>query len=73
MLFVTSQMHFSFLRYLNFCPYFFGCVGKHLDKKVGLILKFMTSQTGKQTITIPILTNISRNKGNHTTKLGQFM
>ena len=33
-----------------------------------LILKFMTSQTGKQRITIQILLNISRAKGQQTTK-----
>ena len=33
----------------------------------------MTSQTGKQTIAIHILTNISRSKGNQTMKLGQLI
>ena len=32
----------------------------------------MTSQSGKQTIAIHILTNISRSKGNQTIKFGQF-
>ena len=32
----------------------------------------MTSQTGKQTIVIPILPNISRGKGNQTKKFGQL-
>ena len=31
----------------------------------------MKSQRGKQTITIHILQNISRSKGNQTTKFGQ--
>ena len=31
----------------------------------------MTSQTGKQMITLHLLTNISRAKGNHAMKLGQ--
>ena len=35
-----------------------------------LISKFMTSQPEKQTITIYILTNISRNKDNQTMKFG---
>ena len=37
-----------------------------------LILKFMTSQTGQGTITIHILPNISRSKGNQIMKFGQF-
>ena len=36
-----------------------------------LISKFITSQPGKQTITIHILPNISRSKGNHVMKFGQ--
>ena len=33
----------------------------------------MTSQTGKQTIAVPILPNISKSKGNQTIKFGQLM
>ena len=33
----------------------------------------MTSQSGKQTITIRILHNISRSKGNQAMKSGQFV
>ena len=33
----------------------------------------MTSQTGQQIITIHILSNISRSKGNQTMKLGQLI
>ena len=33
----------------------------------------MTSQTGKQTIAIHILPNISRSKGNQTMKFGQLI
>ena len=33
----------------------------------------MTSQPGKQTITIHILLNMSRNKGNQTMKFGQLI
>ena len=33
----------------------------------------MTSQPGKQTIAIHILTNISRSKGNQTMKFGQLI
>ena len=32
----------------------------------------MTSQRGKQTIAMDILSNISRSKGNQTMKLGQL-
>ena len=43
-----------------------------LIKKLRLISKFMTSQPGKQTITIHILPNISRSTDNQTMKFGQF-
>ena len=33
----------------------------------------MTSQPGKQTVSIHRLTNISRSKGNHTMKFGQLI
>ena len=33
----------------------------------------MTSQPGQQTVTIHILSNISRSKGNQTTKFGQLI
>ena len=62
----------SFLRYLNVCSDVFGHVGKRLDKKVKVNLN-MTSQTGKQIITIHILPNISRSKGNQTIKFGQLI
>ena len=38
-----------------------------------LISKFMTSQTGKQTIATHMLPNISRSKGNRTRKFGQLI
>ena len=37
------------------------------------ISKFMTSQTGQQIILIPILPNISRNKGDQAMKFGQLI
>ena len=40
-------------------------------RKIRLISKFMKSQGGEKTITIHILQNISRSKGNQTTKFGQ--
>ena len=45
----------------------------NLMRKIRLILKFMTSQPGQQTIAIHILPNISRNKGNQTMKFGQLI
>ena len=42
-------------------------------RKIRLISEFMTSQPGKQTISILILPNISRNKGNQTMKSGQLI
>ena len=38
-----------------------------------LILNFMTSQPGKQTILIHILPNISRSKGNQKITFGQLI
>ena len=43
-----------------------------LTKILRLILRFLTSQPGKQTITIPILTKITKSKGNKAIKLGQL-
>ena len=77
MFFILSQTLFPFLRYLNFCHDNFGHVGKGLGKKalirkLRLISKFMTSLTGKQTITIHIFPSSSRNKSNQTIKFGQL-
>ena len=44
-----------------------------LIRKIKLILKFMTSQSGKQVIAIHILPNILRCKGNETMKFGQLV
>ena len=41
-------------------------------KKLKLISKFMKSQLGKQTVTIHLLPNISRGKGNQIMKFGQL-
>ena len=40
---------------------------------IRLISKFMTSQSGKQTIATHILPNVSRRKGNQTMKFGQLI
>ena len=47
--------------------------GNHLIRKLMLIQKYMTSQTGKQIITIHILPNISRNKIYQTMKVGHLI
>ena len=44
-----------------------------LIRKIMLILKFMTSQSGLQTIPIHILPNVSRTKGNQTMKFNQLI
>ena len=44
-----------------------------LIRKVRLIPKFMTSSTGKQTITMHILPNISRSKGNRAMKFDKLV
>ena len=42
-------------------------------RKLRLISKFMTSQTGQQKILIHILSDISKSKGNQTMKFGQLI
>ena len=44
-----------------------------LLRKLKLILKFMTPETGKEIITIHILRYISRNKDNQAMKFGQLI
>ena len=44
-----------------------------LIRMIRLILKFLTSQPGLQTVAIQILANISKSKGNQTTKFGQLI
>ena len=45
-----------------------------LNRKIRLVLKFMMSQPGQQTITMHILSNISgSNKGNQTMTFGQLI
>ena len=44
-----------------------------LIRKLLLILKFMTSQTGQQIITIHMLLDISRNEDNQAMKFGQLI
>ena len=51
----------------------FGHIENGLIKKIRLISKFITSQPGKQTIAIQILSKISRSKDNQTTKFGKLI
>ena len=51
----------------------FGHVGKRLDKKSTVDSKFITSLTEKQIITIDILPNISRSKGNQAMIFDQLI
>ena len=62
----------SILRYLDFCPDCWLC-RKRLMRKLRLISKFMTSQSGSRIITIHILSNIPRSEGNQTMKFGQLI
>ena len=39
MFFISSEKLFSFLRYSQFCPDFFGYIGKQLDKKAKVNFK----------------------------------
>ena len=60
-----------FLRYLHFCPDLSVIKEKGLIRKLWLISKFMTLQTGK-IITMHILLNISRRKGSQAIKFGHL-
>ena len=69
-------MAFKFLfvlSYFNFCPDFFGHVGKRIDKKGKLsfsIYDVIYWETKIETKTLP---NISRSKDNQTLKLDQLI
>ena len=66
-------MLISFSRHLRFCLDFLVMYKNGLIRKTRLILKFMTSQTGEQTLVIHKLPNISRSKANQTMKFGQLI
>ena len=61
------------LKILTFCYGFLFMWKNGLIRKIRLIWKFITSKSGKKTIAIHILPNISSKKGNQTMKLGQVM
>ena len=44
-----------------------------LIKKIRSLSRFMTSQPGKETILIYVMSNISRSQGNQTMKFGQLI
>ena len=52
---------------------FYFMLGNDLIRKLMLIQKYITSQTGKLLFTIHILPKISRNKINPTMKFGQLI
>ena len=52
---------------------FWAIRNNDLIRKIRLTSKFMTSQPGQQRITIHILLNISRIKGNQTMQFGQLI
>ena len=52
---------------------FWSCRKNGVIRKINLTSKFLTSQPGQQTVTIHVLSNISRSKGNHIMKLGQLI
>ena len=60
------------LLFLVKSPEFLGMQENDLIRKLRLISKFMTSQTGSQIITIHILPNISKSEGNQAMKLGRL-
>ena len=61
------------LKICTFLSWFFGHIGKRLDKRAKVISRFVTSRTGKQTIVINILPDISKNKSNQTKKFGRLI
>ena len=71
--FIPPQTLFTFSRYLRFCLDSLVMYQNGLIKKIRLILNFMTSQPGQQTIVIHTLLNISRSKGNQTMKFGPLI
>ena len=60
------------LLFLVKSPEFLVMQESDLIRKLRLISKFMTSQTGSQIITIHILPNISKSEGNQAMKLGRL-
>ena len=61
------------LKYSNFCLDFLVLQKNDLIIEIRLILKFMSSKSGKQIIIIHVLLNISRSKDNQTMRFGQLI
>ena len=61
------------LRYLNICPDFLAMWDNNLIRKLRLISKIMMLQTGKQIITIHILSSVPRSKGNQPIEFVQLI
>ena len=58
---------------LNFCTNVFGYVGKRLYQKAKVIIKISDVIDWEVIITIHILCNISRSRGNQAIRLGQLI
>ena len=71
MFFILCFKLFSFFRYLHFFPDFL-VMQNGLIRKLRLISKFMTSQTGQRVMTIHILSNFSRSICDQSMKFGQL-
>ena len=61
------------LEILTFLSLLFIYIEKRLDNNSWIFSKFLTSQTRQRIISIHILLNISRSKGNQTLKFGQLI
>ena len=59
MLFISYKKLFSFLSSLNFCPDFFGYLGKRLDKKANVDFK--------------IYVQINSETNNYNTDIAQYL
>ena len=70
---LMPQKLFSSSRYLSLYLDFLVMYQNGLIRKIRLISKFMTSQSGQQTIVIHILSNIQRSEGTQTIKFGQVI
>ena len=73
MLFIILKAFFDLYLKKKFFFEFVGYVGKPFDKKAKVNFKIYGAITGKLIITIHILPNISRIKGNQDMKFIQFI
>ena len=60
------------MSYLHFCRDFLVMCKNDWIRKLRLVLKFMTSETGQQIIAMHVLPYISRSKGNQAVKFDQL-